>query len=57
MLDEKIEKKPEVTLKDVDSRKANYRKPSIQDAGKVEELTHGSRTSTSDEPDSGHHGD
>jgi len=55
------EKKAEqlTNLVSIDSEpaKVNYRKPRFAEAGKVEDLTHGSRTKESDEPDSGHHGD
>lgn len=57
MQEKKVEQQTDLTLADADSSKAKYRKPQFIEAGTVEELTHGSRTKESDEPDSGHHGD
>ena len=37
-------------------RRAEYQSPEVTDLGNVEELTHGSREQTSDEPNSGYQG-
>jgi hypothetical protein len=38
------------------SKKSAYKSPRIMEMGSVEELTHGSREQTSDEPGSGYKG-
>ncbi len=57
MQENKMEQPPNLTSVDSETTKVKYSKPLFAEAGKIEELTHGSRTKESDEPDSGHHGD